>query len=108
MDTTIREWLTEAGFDFAAGRILWQDTGEDSSPGWATPTAAAFIPADHAILDKAFDSGYGGSECPRFVAEDAVAIYFPSQYDGSTRIVKVHKNLERYLDPNNETPYPGG
>lgn len=109
MRATIRAWLTDGGFDWTDGRILWQDTEEDdSSPGWATPRAAAWIEPTHAILDKEFHDGYGGPECPRFIAEDNKALYFPNQYDGSTGLTVVMKDLSHYLDPKNETPYPGG
>lgn len=104
---TLRGWLTEAGFDWSDGRILWQDTGE-SGPGWGSPTAASWITPEHAILDTEFSEGYGSAECPRFIAEDSTTLYFPYQYDGATGLVVVRKDLTHYLDPKNETPYPGG
>lgn len=105
---TIKKWLDEAGFNWSDGRILWQDVEEGRSPGWGDPTTAQWIQPDHEVLTREFSSGYGGPECPRFVAEDDKAIYFPSQYDGATGIEVVFKDLTKYLDVKNETPYPGG
>ena len=114
---TIREWLDGSGFDWESGKIIHQGTrnewDEDEEcelyPGWSPPTGAKVITRDHAILDKQFNTGFGGPDCPRFVARDPVAIYFPGQYDGSTWLVRVWINIDRYLDfEKNETPYPGG
>lgn len=105
--TAIREWLSGANFNWNEGRILVQLTSE-GYPGWEEPKWALFIACTHSILDKQFDAGFGGPECPRFIAEDSKAFYFPSQYDGATSLVVVHKDLEHYLDLGNPTPYPGG
>jgi hypothetical protein len=61
-----------------------------------------------AVLHQSFDAGFGGPKCPRFIAEDPVAIYFPSQYEGATSLEKIYKNLDVYLTGDEETPYPGG
>ena len=50
----------------------------------------------------------GSQSGPRFIAEDAQALYFPYTYDGRTSLVKVWKDLSRYLQPGSMTPYPGG
>lgn len=115
---TLREFLDEQKFDWHSGTILIQwtkiymyDDGEEDKerPGWDEITGASFITFDHPILDKEFSDGYGGPECPRFVAEDAEAIYFPGTYDGATWCSKVYKELGKYLDWENlETPYVGG
>lgn len=81
---TIREWLDTAGFDWNSGKIIWQRTEYNEYPGWESPVDACFIPKDHHILDEVFDDGFGGSECPRFIAEDDKTFYFPAQYDGTT------------------------
>jgi hypothetical protein len=60
------------------------------------------------VLDEQFYSGHGCPSCPRFIAEDSVAIYFPWQYDGATGLQKVYKNLDVYLTGDEETPFPGG
>ena len=60
------------------------------------------------ILEKEFDYGYGGPECPRFVAEDTDYIYFPDQYDGATSCCYVAKDISKYLSIEEPTPYPGG
>jgi hypothetical protein len=106
--STIREWLNDAEFDWETGTIVYQEVSdEDSSPGWTDPSSASVIAPDHPILGKSFHSGYGGPECPRFVAKDDRFIYFPGQYDGSTWLEKVSVNITFYLDPKNPSPYPG-
>jgi len=107
--STIRAWLDEAGFDWAAGRIIWHDTGAGGSPGWSEAVGAREVSADDTILRREFDSGYGGPECPRFIAFDAKRIYFPWQYDGATGLETVNRDPDTYLDwEANPTPYPGG
>lgn len=106
---TIREKLDRQGFDWETGRIIIQTVEPDRYPGWAKPTGAYVAAADDPILDQEFDDGFGGPKCPRFVAEDATAIYFPYQYDGATGVCKVLKDIRQYLDyKSNPTPYPGG
>lgn len=104
---SIYEWLSEAGFDFKLGTIIYQGVGEDScAPGWSTPTMACTITDD--ALHKQFDCGYGAPECPRFFARCGNWVYFPEQYDGATGLVKVNIRPSHYLDIKNHTPYPGG
>jgi hypothetical protein len=46
--------------------------------------------------------------CPRFIAQDENAVYFPAQYDGSTWLEKVDLRMASYVGPNAiPTPYPG-
>jgi hypothetical protein len=104
---TLREWLTNAGFNWDAGRIIFHDTG-DKSPDYGDVIAARVIARDDPILDKSFDSGFGDAQCPRIVAEDAERIYFPGTYDGSTWLDWVYKDLDHYLDKEHSTPYVGG
>jgi len=106
---TLKYWLDSLGFDWASGRIIYQHTEEGCAPGWTSPESAEQIASDHVILTTEFDCRSGAPKCPRIVAEDKDAIYFPSQYDGATSLEMVWKDLDRYLDfENNETPYPGG
>ena len=104
---TLKSWLNDLDFDWESGRIIYQET-EGSFCGWDTPIAAMEIGKDDPVLTREFCDGFGGPECPRIVAEDAVAIYFPSQYDGATRLEKIWKDLSKYLDVKCLTPYPGG
>ena len=114
--TTLRKCLTDRGFEFTDenARIIYHPVEYDRAPGWARIKGEPEIitsPWEHSILDKEFYSGYGSAEMPRFVAEDDDCIYFPSQYDGSTKIVFVYKDLDAYTTKNlvpEETPYPGG
>lgn len=106
--TTIREWLNIKGFDWPTGSIIYQETADGHYPGWQDPLNSYKITSKHHILDKPFNSGFGGPECPRFFARDKEAVYFPSQYDGSTRCVRVAIDPDYYLIPGNETSYPGG
>jgi hypothetical protein len=103
----LRKWLDDEGFDWGTGRILWQKVAS-GAPGWSSPVGAKIIDFTDKILDHEFDDGFGSPECPRIIAEDFGAIYFPSQYDGATRLEKIYKDISLYLDyKNNETPYPG-
>jgi len=104
---TVREFLDGGGFDWQSGIIVWQKA-DGYAPGWGAPISAEAIDKDHPILDQEFDAGYGSPTCPRFVAKDKDAIYFPDQYDGATSSVKVWLDISRYLDIKEETPYPGG
>ncbi len=113
---TIRAWLNGAGFDWKKGTIVFQPVG-DGVPGWGDPVSGCWLkPAkiinDDPVLDHHFYDGYGGPQCPRFVARDTEAVYFPSQYDGATSIEKVFLDLSRYVGEKEgefeESPYPGG
>lgn len=115
---TLRQWLDKEGFDWDTGVIVAHTLKEDSySPGWGSGNGAfkfdfrdkTQLDGKHnELLDHVFDCGYGAPEAPRFVAEDKNRFYFPVQYDGSTWIESIHKNIDHYMDINNDTPYPGG
>ncbi len=103
---TLRNWLNKAGFDWENGKILYQQTKDESAPGYSFPVNAKYIKNDDQILDKDFNSGFGFSECPRIIAEDNDKFYFPVIYDGFTRLKFIYKDISKYLDfKNNETPY---
>lgn len=109
---TLREWLNELGFDWENGIIVYQPVTEDAwCPGWAGDDEflpPRIIPRNHPILDEEFDNGYGAPECPRIVAEDKERVYFPVQHDGATWLVYVYKDVRKYVEKSEETPYPGG
>lgn len=107
---SIQEWLDEEGFDWLSGKVIVQEVGDHLCPGWATPP---FLSAREAVrgdslLVKDFYDGYGGPKCPRFIAEDIKRICFPYQYDGATGLVVIEKDITKYLNIKNKTPYPGG
>lgn len=106
---TIRKWLDGVGFNWDQGNIVYQAV-DGNYPGWSYGSAhvGQRIEQDNPILDQDFDDGYGAPYCPRFVARDDQAIYFPVQYDGSTWIEHVVTDLSWYLEEGHETPYPGG
>ena len=106
---TLKEFLDGMDFDWATGRIIYQAVGEKQYPALDDPVNAEEITADHEILTTEFDASYSEYACPRFIAEDAEAFYFPYYYDGSTAATKVWKDIDKYLDyRTNKTPYPGG
>jgi len=100
---TIRKYLTQSGFDFENGKIIIQN-----GTGWSEGGNGRYVKPDDPILDIEFSSGYGGPDCPRYVAQDKKKIYFPWQYDGATGPTYVYRNIKAYLGSENETPYPGG
>lgn len=103
---TLRQWLTQAKFDFAEGRIIYHPVRDNEYPGysdlWGEP-----IPMPEEILDQVFRADYEGPECPRFIAEDSRALYFPYKDKGRTGLVVVYKNLDAYTTRLEQTPYPG-
>ena len=108
---TIRKLLNDEGFDWQRGEILYQ-TWPSDTPGWgAANVPAHYITQDDVILDLEFDDGYGGPDCPRFLAKDGRFLYFPVQYDGATWIDKMAWDLDWYCEiaePMRKLPYPGG
>lgn len=110
--TTLRAQLTEAGFDWTSGRILYHQISDEAySPGWVNDNeiiARKFIDFDDEILDKEFEEGYGAPNLPRFIAEDESFVYFPVQYDGATWVGRTAKNITAYLQNGSQTPYFGG
>ena len=115
---TLRAWLDELNFDWKTGVIVAHTLEDGSySAGWGSSKDAYMfdfrdntLPDTKAnlLLDHEFDEGFGSPEAPRFIAEDENKIYFPYQYDGSTGPVVVHKDIQHYMNPKHETPYPGG
>ncbi len=116
---TLREWLNKADFDWDSGVIVYHElrTIDDDGyfvtrpPGWADLIdvgSKKVIAHDHVVLDHNFECGHGGPECPRIVAKDRDRVYFPSKYDGATWLQVVELDLDKYLDGDKETPYPGG
>jgi hypothetical protein len=115
---TLREFLNQKEFDWTSGTVLIQWTKPEDSvfedevfsrPGWDSTYGASFILPTNPILDKEFSDDYGSPQCPRFIAEDKDFVYFPGTYDGATWCVKIYKEIDHYLDwENNESPYVGG
>jgi hypothetical protein len=103
---TLRAWLTEAGFNFDTGIIVYHDTDEVYWSDYVI--SRQVIRKDHPIIDMEFDDGYGRPECPNIVAFDGPFMFFPQQYDGATSLVKVSTRFEDYLVEGSSTPYPGG
>lgn len=106
--STIHDWLTEMHFNFSTGSIIFQAVKDDEAPGWNDPIASELVNENHPILHTKFENGFGSPSCPRFIAKDDQAIYFPYQYDGATNIQKIWLDLNKYLDfTHYYTPYPG-
>jgi hypothetical protein len=107
--STLRKWLDAEGFDWSSGRIIYHKTSEEDCPGWTSDIESREeINSEHPIFDFEFSSGFGGPKCPRIFARDKDAIYFPSQYDGSTCLERVAIDCGFYLQDRSQTPYPGG
>ena len=118
----LRRELQKVGFDFASGRILYQQV-DYISPGLLSAALSALfellgwadkkevgeiieIDFDHPILDFDFDNDYGDFGMPRFVAEDKDKIYFPCEYDGLCWVDWVYKDIDKYIEYG-LTPYIG-
>ena len=106
---TIRKWLDEENFDWIEGKIVLHKI-KGNYPGWCQHSTLSreVIDNQHPILDLEFSTLYGGPECPCIFARDSKAVYFPSQYDGSTCLEKVYIDHTNYLMDDSATPYPGG
>lgn len=107
---TLRQLLTEKGFDWEGGFIVvWHET-EGDCPGWGdTVVGRHLITSDkHSLFDKEFDTGYGAPEMPRFIARDRTKLYFPHTYCGATAIAVVYLDILEYMGDNIDTPYCGG
>jgi len=108
---TLRKWLTEQGFDFKTGVIVFEDTRQDHHPYnspvhyYESQAVRSIIDFQHPILDHEFDDGYGSAQCPRIVARSGDFLFVPLEYDGSTQLVKINVNPEYYLDSDESTPY---
>jgi len=98
---TLRQWLTDSGFNFDTGTIVYQ-----KGDGWEPSKDGIYIDKEHPILDHEFNDGYGGPQCPAIFAKQGNCIWFPGQYDGSTWLEKVCIDSEYYKD--HPIPYPGG
>jgi len=105
---TLRGFLDDSRFDWATGKLIIQEAEENKWPGWDDQISSKLIKNQDPILEEEFDDGFGSPQCPRYIAEDSRALYFPEQYDGSTSPCMVFKDITKYLDINNPTPYPGG
>ena len=106
---TLRKELTELGFDWSKGRIiLWHLDGELRPWHFDEETISPRIIVEWKddALDYEYDTGYGGADTPHFVAEDNEFIYLPAQYDGSTWLYKVSKDIDYYME--HQPPYVGG
>ena len=104
----LQKWLDDAGFDWATGEVFVQ-FGEDGKhlTGWDDKVSETRkVERGDPVLALTFDAGFGGPECPRFVARDGEAIYFPWQYDGATGLEKVRLDFDVYKK-GEPAPYPG-
>ena len=105
----LRQWLDGLGFDWETGKIIYQRTKEDFLPGWEKPCDATEISNDDPILTEEFRDIYSGPRCPRIVAKDKSAIFFPVTKSGKTWIERIFHDIDNYLDWNtNESPYIRG
>lgn len=109
---TIREWLDEAGFDWEASQIVYQETtGWEwiDFPGHPAPdfctrgdvVVARVAYKDDPILDAYFnDRAY--DHAPRFIANDGRAIYIPT--DSGTELLVIELDISTYLDVREPIP----
>lgn len=116
--TTIRDYLEELEFDWSNGIIVTQltdDGYEDTFYDEKTKSLKFNLITDDydkeeldKLLDFEFDDGCGCTEMPCFIAEDSKFTYVVGTYDGSTWVEKISKDLDHYLNLENDIPYIGG
>ena len=111
---TLRTQLTQLGFSWETGVIVFEPVSEEAySPGWSgtdewLERVMVTSPFEHELLDVEFDRSFGAPYMPRFFAEDSTRIYFPGTHDGATWVIAVAKSAAYYLDnPGIEMPYEG-
>lgn len=110
--TTLLKELEESGIDWETADILVQGAtgyeGEQTyQTGWESKLKNAVrITKEHPVMGIEFKTGYGGPEMPRFFAQDKEHIYFAAQYDGSTWVEKVPRDIEAFTR-GATIPYPG-
>lgn len=108
MGATIREMLTEKGFDWKHGTIVWQgDPDWRYSLGCTRPVGAYILNTDPR-LDEAQSLGFGGATVPLFIAQDRERIYFMDQYDGAQNLCSIFRDIESYVGSEEIIPVPGG
>jgi hypothetical protein len=84
MRTTLRQWLTDAKFDWKAGHVSMVSMAGKEGP------ENVVLTEDEDILDIDFDPHYGEgnrSECPAFAGEDLSRIYFSLSFHGESRLI---------------------
>ncbi len=96
--TTIRKMLTEKGIDWNNSTIILQAwTGGEM--GCRVRTASV-IQLDNPILDvtiKLEHDGGADAWCPSVIAADLEAIYVVIDHDWSRSVMRVYKDVARYL-----------
>ncbi len=103
---TIRKWLDRLKFDWDSGTIIHATPMVE---WWNKLTLKRLVPKDDLILDYEFDNGYGDDKtCPSIIAEDHEYIYLIQKYDGATSMLKVYKDVKKYLGNTEPLPRPGG
>lgn len=107
-ETTIREYLDKAGFNWKIGTIIYQNSknGYPGLGGSFSLETPEIISQDNEILDKPFNPKYLYPMFPRIFAKDEEAIYFPAFYNRFTWLEKIHTSWLHYTTGNN-TPYVG-
>lgn len=104
MSDTIRKYLDACDFDWTTGRVFV--AGRKKHGGYYTTDdeAQPMRPATDEDLDYSFYGGFGGNECPAYIAYDNVAVYFSLEYDGATSGVRALLDPARYIDGTESVP----
>ena len=116
---TLRKQLTNLDFDFESGTIILHQQEPDESDKddaefceyskfditseWCEGIIHRnTIDLNHEVLDYKISC-----MCPCIIAKDKNAIYFPAQCDSRSWLEKVYIDIEKYLEKDSTTPYPG-
>lgn len=104
---TLREWLTEAGFNWRKSNIIYKKYERRI----LVCTYHFKLPEQignkimNDMLDRKFSDGYGSAQCPSIIAKDEKRIYFPGTYDGMTWLESIELDIMKYMIF--DTPYVG-
>lgn len=109
---SIRQMLNHLKFNWPAGRIIIRAPAEgsafykDGSRPFGEPDLALVDLGtdEHRVLDVQIDTGYGSCNIPDMIAEDDAALFVVATYDGASWLVRIEKNLDRYLEPGGPKP----
>jgi len=99
--TTLKKELEMKGFDFKNGKMIIVDEEHKKVVLMGDEIK------NHSSVNREFNNGYGQYEMPVFIAEDKDALYIGNDYDGKGSVIKILKDINKYLNEDVEIPVSG-